>query len=146
MNIVKRIEKWQKDRLLDKQEYNYANEFVNILEELMESIGIEVPKEKRTLIMQDFIEFIFKTERKYELKKKRPTEEEEVDSYADIIVLSIGAILKLGYDPVCVLEECLKEIESRTGKIVNGKFQKDTSPEARAKWYKADYKKCKRRD
>ena len=35
-----------------------------------------------------------------------------------------------------------KEINSRVGGMVNGKFEKDLSPEAQANWYKADYSKA----
>jgi len=138
-NIIKQIEQWQKDRLLDKQKYIYSNEFVNILEELMESIGIKITKDKRILIMQDFIEFIFKIENKYSLDKVVPTEEDEIDSWFDIIVFSIGSIMKLGYEPECVLQEGIKHINSRTGKIIDGKFQKDLN----IKTYEPEYNKCK---
>jgi hypothetical protein len=41
------------------------------------------------------------------------------------------------------MDEVLKEIESRVGTIgPDGKWYKDKSPEARAKWYKAQFKKC----
>jgi len=138
---IEEIKRFQRERLLDKQEYNYANEFVNILEELMESIGIEVTKDKRQLIMQDFIEFIFNIEKKYNLNKKEPTKEDKVDAFADIITFSIGAIMKLGYEPECVLAEVAKEINSRVGSIVDGKFQKDLSK--KHLWYKANYERCK---
>jgi predicted HAD superfamily Cof-like phosphohydrolase len=65
-----------------------------------------------------------------------------VDGFADIIVFSVGAIIKMGYEPKCVLAETLKEINSRTGKIIDGKFIKDTSEEAKKRWYKADHSKC----
>jgi len=66
------------------------------------------------------------------------------DAYADIIVFAVGSLLKLGYDPECVMNEVVKEISSRTGKVIDGKFVKDKSPEAQAKWYKADFPKCER--
>jgi len=140
MELIKQIKQWQKDRLLDKQKYIYSNEFVNILEELMESIGIKITKDKRILIMQDFIKFIFEIEKKYKLKKVKPTNEDKVDAYFDIIIFSIGSIMKLGYEPECVLQEGLKHINSRTGKIVDGKFQKDLN----VKTYEPEYDKCKK--
>jgi len=51
--------------------------------------------------------------------------------------------MKLGYHPGMVLEEISKEINSRVGEMVEGKFTKDTSEEAKANWYKADFTKCK---
>ena len=73
-----------------------------------------------------------------------PDEHETIDALADIIVVTIGAMYKLGYEPECVISEVLKEINSRVGEIdSNGKFQKDKSPEAKANWYKASYEQCK---
>lgn len=51
----------------------------------------------------------------------------------------------LGFDFYKCMLETIKEIESRTGKYDNKlkKFVKDTSDEAKAKWYKADYESCR---
>lgn len=51
----------------------------------------------------------------------------------------------LGYDFYKCMLETIKEISSRTGHYDKNihKFVKDKSPEAKAKWYKADYEKCK---
>jgi len=65
--------------------------------------------------------------------------EEIVDAFADIIVFATGSIVKLGYDPEKVMDEVLKEIESRTGKMIDGKFVKDLNVEM----YKAKLEKCK---
>ena len=53
---------------------------------------------------------------------------------------------QLGYDSYKCMLETIKEISSRTGHFDEtiGKFVKDKSQEAQAKWYKADYDKCKR--
>jgi predicted HAD superfamily Cof-like phosphohydrolase len=140
-NVIQEIKKFQSDRLLDKQEHNVINEATNIIEELLEIQGYSVPKEKRYQLKIE-VENMFKSLiNKLELKKEN--EDGAVDGYADIVVFCVGAIMKLGYNPECVLDEVAKEINSRTGKIINGKFQKDTSPEAVAKWYKANYDKCK---
>jgi len=144
---MKEIIKFQKDRLLDKQEYDFTNESVNILEEVLESGGLKIPKEKRYMLKKLFDQtvysaFAFEIGHTDEEYKKDP-EYGTVDAYADIIVFCVGAIMKLQYDPEKVIVECGKEINSRVGAIIDGKFQKDTSPEAKAKWYKADYSKCK---
>lgn len=49
-----------------------------------------------------------------------------------------------GYNPYKCMLETIKEISSRTGKWNDDlkKFIKDKSPEAQAKWYKADYSLC----
>lgn len=54
-------------------------------------------------------------------------------------------LFTLGYDPYLCMLETIKEISSRTGSYDEsiGKWVKDTSDEAKAKWYKADYSKCK---
>ena len=57
-------------------------------------------------------------------------------------------IEQLGYDPYKCMLETIKEISSRTGEYDEsiGKWVKDKSPEAVAKWYKADYDRCKNDD
>lgn len=52
----------------------------------------------------------------------------------------------MGYDFYKCMLETIKEISSRTGHYDENihKFVKDTSDEAKAKWYKADYERCKR--
>ena len=143
-NSIKQIEQWQKYRLLDKQEYNSINEFTNIYEELLEANGLKIDKDCRPLLKQT-INNVVENSKKYiesdECKKYvEPTKEDIVDAYFDIIVFSIGAIMKLGYKPECVLQEGIKHINSRTGKIVDGKFQKDLD----VKTYEPEYNKCKR--
>lgn len=51
----------------------------------------------------------------------------------------------LGFDFYKCMLETIKEIESRTGYYDERlkKFIKDTSDEAKAKWYKADYESCR---
>ena len=72
-------------------------------------------------------------------------EHEIIDALADIIVLSANHIGQMGYDLDLVMKEVVKEISSRTGSVnpTTGKWEKDTSPEAQANWYKADYSTCK---
>ena len=45
--------------------------------------------------------------------KDAKTKEDEVDAYCDIIVFASGALMKLGYEVDDVMDETLKEIESR---------------------------------
>jgi len=52
---------------------------------------------------------------------------------------------ELGFNFECAMDETIKEISSRVGSIgADGKWYKDTSPEAMAKRYKADYEKCRK--
>lgn len=72
------------------------------------------------------------------------TKEQVVDAMCDNIVFSIGLIEKLGYNSQKAMEEVLKEINSRKGSIIDGKFIKDKSPKAQALWYKASFDNAKR--
>jgi len=74
-----------------------------------------------------------------------PDTEGRIDAMADIIVFCYGEIAKYGYDGDKVMDEVIKEISSRVGEYnpETKKWQKDKSPEAQAKWYKADFSKCK---
>lgn len=73
-------------------------------------------------------------------------EDDMVDALCDLVILSIGAIYKLGYNPSEAMLETLKEIHSRKGKFnpETGKWEKDDSKEAKKYWYKAQYNECKR--
>ena len=64
----------------------------------------------------------------------------------NIISNAITMIDKAGYDTFKALGETFREIESRTGKYDEriGKWVKDTSEQAKAKWYKADYTKARK--
>lgn len=68
-----------------------------------------------------------------------------IDAMADIIVFAYGEIAKYGYNGDKVMDEVIQEISSRTGAYnpETKKWQKDKSPEAQAKWYAADFTKCK---
>jgi hypothetical protein len=72
------------------------------------------------------------------------TKEEKAELIKEICILSWKRIQKLDYNVDCVMDEILKEIESRTGAYdeKQGKWIKDKSPEAQAKWYKADFSNC----
>ena len=75
------------------------------------------------------------------------TEEERIDAMADIIVFAYGEIAKYGYDGDKVMNEVIKEIDSRVRAYdpATKKWQKDKSPEAQANWYTADLASCKLR-
>jgi len=71
-------------------------------------------------------------------------EEEMVDALADIIVVAVGSMLKLGYDPNEAMNQCLLHIESRVGAIApSGKWVKDTSTEAMSKLVPPNYRICR---
>lgn len=142
---MKEIIRFQKDRGLDKQEYDYLNESTSIVEELLEIVGLNVPKENRQRLRKAWSHFIADVEGCgiAELNKEFDDEHDPIDGFNDIKVFCDGAQLKKGYNPIVALRECGKEINSRVGSMVNGKFEKDLSDEAKANWYKADYSLAK---
>ena len=62
-----------------------------------------------------------------------------------IIVRCINGIHESGFDVVRAMEETVKQISSRSGRMDRsiGKWVKDKSPEAKAREYKADYESCR---
>jgi len=143
MQIIKRIKDWQTERMLDKQPYEWQNEATNIIEELVEAKGYKVvDREKLKKMVGGMINNL---EFSGVIEKRDSFDDVDIaDAFCDVIVFAVGALMKAGFEPTCALDETLKEIESRKGKIKNGKFQKDTSLEAKAKWVKADYEKCRK--
>ena len=133
MKIINRIVKWNQERELDKQQFDLKIESTHILEELIEAQSKFIDSDKARKLANQVYGFIQIPEEK--------NEKNIVDAFADIIVYAIGSILKLGYNPIDVMDEVLKEIESRTGTIIDGKFIKDKN----AITYKANFNKCKRR-
>lgn len=130
MNMFQKIVEWNRERgLLDKP-FNHPKEVSFIVEELLESAGNHdsiTARAKAEKIATDITDpEYFDTEK-------------AVDAFADIIVFATGAIAKLGYHPDKVMDEVYKEINSRSGKLVDGKFVKD--PQATK--YTADFSVCK---
>tara|TARA_B100000508_G_scaffold113035_1_gene91543 strand:+ start:3467 stop:3865 length:399 start_codon:yes stop_codon:yes gene_type:complete len=131
MDMFAKIVTWNEERGLDKIPFDHVKEASFILEELLESTGHFDSVTAREKALQYAAEIVGETD---------STPEQVVDAWADIIVFATGAMVKLGYDPSKVMDEVYKEINSRTGKMVDGKFVKD--PEA--KLYEANIKSCKR--
>lgn len=130
MNIIENIVNWNKQRGLIKKGFNHQKEVSFIIEELLESTGkydsLTARAEAETIAVK--------------ICANVDTDSEQiVDAFADIIVFAVGAIAKTGYDPQIVMDEVLKHINSRTGKIVDGKFVKDLD----AKVYQPDFNKAK---
>jgi hypothetical protein len=142
-NAIKEVEKFAKDRLIDKMDYDALNYATNIIEELFEGNFIKIPKDRRAELKERARAFFITTIEGMELEPEDYTEEEKeyetLDYLLDIVVFSLTEAMKLGYKPECALLETAKEINSRTGRIISGKFIKDEN----VKTYKADYSKCK---
>jgi len=130
MDWFQRVLEWNKERNLLALGFNHEQETSFIVEELLESTGNYNSETARDLAKEKAVELVGDTD----------TEPEKiVDAFADIIVFATGAIAKLGYEPSAVMEEVYKEINSRTGKIVDGKFVKDKDVVP----YQADFSQCK---
>lgn len=114
MTNFTRIKDWSDERLITQQEPD-RNGFI-------------------AMIVEECGEFL-----------ESPDTEGRIDAMADMIVFAYGEMAKYGYDGDKVMDEVIKEISSRTGAYNPevGKWLKDKSPEAQAKWYKADFSKCK---
>ncbi|XKT75353.1 MAG: hypothetical protein ACJKSS_01020 [Patescibacteria group bacterium UBA2103] len=130
MNAFENIVNWNEERGLIANGFNHKKEVSFIIEELLESTGEHdsvSARERAAKYAEEIVE------------GHTPTDEQIVDAFADIIVFATGAIKKKGYDPSKVMDEVCKEINSRTGKLVDGKFVKDKD----AVLYQADLAACK---
>jgi hypothetical protein len=70
---------------------------------------------------------------------------EKLEIIRDLVVYCYYKVTWLGYYPDCCMSEVMKEINSRTGAFdeKQGKWMKFKTPEAMAKWYSADFSRCK---
>lgn len=143
---MQELMRFQTDRELHKQEYSENNEAMNILEEVFEAWGYDIPKEKRTKVLMPILGHIDAMLRASGVKRSNPSFHDKVDAYNDIIVFAVGAIMKLGCNPIKTIAETGKEINSRKGEIVNGKFEKYKGKKYTDKWYRADFNICKLKD
>ncbi|ANH51214.1 hypothetical protein PC5_00092 [Campylobacter phage PC5] len=96
MELFKKLEKWLKERHLDIKEYDHLTLLGYLHEEIDEGI------------------------------KKRDSEHESIDWRCDCIVFLINSLYQDGYNPKICMDECLKEIEERTGEYSESerKFKK----------------------
>ena len=129
--MIEKVIQWQKDRNLHKMPYIHKDEIKNIIEETCETF--ELTRDEA----EDITDNIVAMSDNYIAH-----DNDKVDAYFDICVYAIGAMMKLGYDPIKVFDEGLKEINERTGAYDEqvGKWVKQPKkPNA----YKADYSKAK---
>lgn len=70
-----------------------------------------------------------------------------LEDFLPILALIKKEVNNLGYDLDIAMDETIKEISSRKGSYNSKlkKWVKDCSEEAKAKWYKADYRNAKLR-
>jgi len=146
MKILKKLLDFNTDRELDKQKFDIEVASLNIIEELLEAHGVHDNK-KRTYSKNVYESLVFEVDMAIQSNDKnryiKPTVYDILDAFGDIMVYAFGEPLKLGYNPIKVLSEVAKEISTRVGTIINGKFVKDKSEKARSLWYIADFSSTK---
>lgn len=130
MNMFEKIVEWNRERGLIKRGFDHKTEASFIIEEILESTGNIKSEEARPRALAYAEEMITNPDGK---------PESIIDALGDIIVFATGAMAKLGYDPSMVMDEVYKEINSRTGSLLDGKFVKDLDAER----YTADFTNCK---
>lgn len=128
----KQIKKWNDDRGLLHKEFNLQNEISFIVEELIESSSNLESKKARK--WSKWITRIILL-----VPGTNKIKENMVDAFCDIIVFASGAIYKLGYDVDKSMIEVQKELNDRTGVLIDGKFVKDKKENP----VKADFTRCK---
>lgn len=151
-SVISEIVRFQTERQLDQQPYDELNEATNITEEVLESLLYDVPKHERENLRYEVILLIQKLKSSNVISLLPSAQKDTIekcndlkaDAFFDMITFAVGALLKLGYSPERVIEEGSKEINSRKGEIVNGKFTKYTEGEkGYVKPYVANYSTCK---
>ena len=111
--------------------YSHYDETLNRIEEICESWGLSRADASKLLEQID-----------EQSDARFLNADNTIDSLFDECVYAIGAMLKLGYHPIKVFEEGLKEINDRTGAYDAqvGKWVKQPKKENA---YKADYSKAR---
>ena len=125
--MFEQVIKWQKDRNLDQMPYDHYDETKNIIEEVCETF--ELTRDEAEDIINDI---------KAMSNDYIAHDNDKVDAYFDICVYAIGAMMKLGYDPIKVFKEGLKEINERTG-AYDAQVGKWVKQPKKQNAYKADY-------
>lgn len=144
MNVFNELKRFREDRGLDKNGFDIETYLRKDLEEMAELLGFD-DKLCDLISRHQSKAFINIRNQNIELDINIDDSIEcKIDALGDRIVYAIEAIEQLGYDAEKVMLEVSKEINSREGEIVNGKFQKFKTPEAKAKWYIADFTKAKK--
>lgn len=128
MNIFNEIKQWNDKRGLINRGFCQEDEVSFIIEELIEGTEHNRDTRQNDEMIKLVTQIILRNGESFDKIRL-------IDSFADIIVFATGAILKLGHDPQKVMEEVLKELNARTGEVINGKFEKSVG----GKKYTADF-------
>jgi|GEM_PF-1226261 len=144
-NYPKELVRFNKDRNMHNQSFDLKVASINILEELFEAHGLKDDEDRSySSALYKELTVLLSAAKKFDKDLiVKVNEDDIVDAFCDIQTFAFGEPLKMGYDPIKSMDETAKEINSREGKIINGKFTKFKTPEAKAKWYKANYSSCR---
>jgi len=142
LSAVTEIKRFGLDRNIDGMVVDRMAYAKNIVEELLELFGHDIPKESRVKL-DKVVYMMFCTAPIDAPYEKSVPVHDQIDALADNAVFSMTEMLKYGYDPEKVLLEVAKEINSREGMIINGKFEKYVDEISVAKWHRADFHNCK---
>lgn len=145
---IDEVKRFVTDRKLQEHDFDGEAYIMNIMEEIFEMLGVADNNERfmarnATAMVLAGVQAVKDGLTPSGIHFKEPGENDLIDALCDIEVFSMDANIKLGYDPELALLETAKEVNSREGEFVNGKFQKFKTQEAMAKWYKADYTRAK---
>jgi hypothetical protein len=138
---------FQADRRLHEAEFDWLTEATNVMEELFEALGYQ--EIDKVALREEIVIFERLLKKKGAIRKHRkPTEEDVVDAFGDIIVFATGAIMKAGHDPRLVMSEIGREINSRKQDPEQELEWRESGPKGKwQKWkeqpkdtlYKADF-------
>ncbi len=135
MKIFSRLKSWSDSRGISQQPVS-QNEW-SYLKDLLESTHTHLKYRN----VQGYVLNKIEELQEYADAMYKNNENDAIDAIADSSVFDLTELVKMGYDIELVMDEVLKVIESRTGVWDEnlGKFQKDKSPEAQARWYTPNY-------
>lgn len=129
------IANWNIDRKMHFEEPSDGAVVYCYLEELFEFLGVEGEDGKR--LAKNYTRFMLQ---EAEARDAKATEAQKIDAICDMNVYGDGFILRKGHHPVIAMIETIKEINTREGTFseADGKWKKDKTDAAKAKWYYAD--------
>lgn len=147
LDIFDNLETFRKDRDLDSHKFDLETFLRKSYEEDFELQGYEGKYCKEYAKHRSKADIEFRQNPVTTKGTKVKTTDNpfvRVDALGDGIVFRVEAIEQLGFNAKIVMDEIQKEINSRDGEIINGKFEKYTDEASMSKWYKADFHKAKR--
>ena len=144
-DIFEELKRFREDRKLDLEEFDLETYLRKDYEETFELMGLPdfYCKDMAKRRAKIDVDFLSTDQRILDNKIKLFSNSfVRADAMGDKIVFAVEALEQQGFDANLLLLEVAKEINSREGEIVDGKFEKFRTPEAEAKWYKADFHKA----